>query len=257
MNEEINGIGKKNNRGFTILLALTVITFVVWQIPVAGRFILYPFTILGTWFHEMGHGIMAMLMGGSFEQLEIYADGSGLAYHSGSLFLGPIGRAAVAAGGPLGPPLAGSLLIILSNKPGFIKPALIVFGAIILITVLLWVRSWFGIIVLPLYALAIIFISAKTNPVLQKFTLQFLGVQGFFSVYQSMGYLFSGGGVVDGSSIRSDTGVIAENLFLPHWIWAASIIALSIFLFIKTLSYANREQAQPKLQSPDITNFNI
>jgi hypothetical protein len=256
MEEKFLQIEKRDNKGFIILIAITVITFVVWQIPFVGRYILYPFTILGTWFHEMGHGVVAMMMGGGFERLEIYADGSGLAYHSGSLFLGPIGRAAVAAGGPLGPPLIGSLLIILSNKPEYLKPVLVIFGAIILISVLIWVRSWFGVLVLPLYALAIIFVALKASPVMQKFTLQFLGVQGFFSVYESMGYLFSSGGVVDGSSITSDTGVIADNLFLPHWIWAASIIALSIFLFIKTLSYANR-QPKGEMQKPDITNYNV
>ena len=71
MTDEFSNIEKKDNRGFIILIVLTVITFVVWQIPLVGRFILYPFTILGTWFHEMGHGVTAMLMGGSFEQLEI------------------------------------------------------------------------------------------------------------------------------------------------------------------------------------------
>jgi hypothetical protein len=32
-----------------------------------------------TWFHEMGHGIAAMLAGSSFELLLIFLDGSGVA----------------------------------------------------------------------------------------------------------------------------------------------------------------------------------
>jgi hypothetical protein len=39
-------------------LALAAATTVVlWQFA-AGRYLLYPFTILATWFHEMGHGLV-------------------------------------------------------------------------------------------------------------------------------------------------------------------------------------------------------
>ena len=41
---------------------------------------LYPFTLLGTWVHEMGHGLGALLCGGRFDRLEIFEDASGLAF---------------------------------------------------------------------------------------------------------------------------------------------------------------------------------
>lgn len=45
--------------GFTWLMAAALVTVVLWQIP-QGDYILYPFTILATWFHEMGHGLAAI-----------------------------------------------------------------------------------------------------------------------------------------------------------------------------------------------------
>jgi hypothetical protein len=98
-------------------LALAAATTVVlWQFT-AGRYLLYPFTILATWFHEMGHGLCAMLLGGSFVSLSLFPDGSGYAVHSGSRFFGRPGLALVAAAGPLGPALAGALLILFSLRP--------------------------------------------------------------------------------------------------------------------------------------------
>ncbi len=253
MNENIRKPLITGKGGFFVLIALTAVTFIVWQIPLVGRYILYPFVILGTWFHEMGHGLAAIVLGGSFEQLQIFSDGSGLATHSGSLFFGSFGRALVAAAGPLGPPLAGTLLISLSNRPNIHKYLLYAVAGLIIVSVLIWVRSFYGLLVLPVYAAALIYIGLKGQPVWQKVAVQFIGVQGFFSVYQSLGYLFSSGGVVDGSSIMSDTGVIADSLFLPHWIWAGLIIALSAYLFVVSLrgAYGKEPAAVPAKTGTD------
>ena len=61
-----------------ILGALLILALQRW-VPM-GRLILYPFTLLSTWVHEMGHGISALLVGGHFLRLDIYADASGMAH---------------------------------------------------------------------------------------------------------------------------------------------------------------------------------
>jgi hypothetical protein len=38
----------------------------------------------------------------------------------------------------------------------------------------------------------------------------------------------------------SDTGVIADNLVLPHWFWAGGIVIISILIMIYSLNYAFR-----------------
>ena len=118
---------QNNNRSLIFLMIFAVLTVVLFNMPF-GRYVLYPFIILGTWFHEMSHGLMAIAMGGSFHKLELFADGSGLAYHSGGLFLGPIGNAMVAAGGPLGPTTAGSLLLLASKNQKVSRISLYILG---------------------------------------------------------------------------------------------------------------------------------
>ncbi|HOK15442.1 MAG TPA: M50 family metallopeptidase, partial [Candidatus Kapabacteria bacterium] len=93
--------------GFSLMI------IIVWNIP-DGFYYLYPLTILATYFHEMGHGLAALLLGGNFHYLLVHPDGSGVAVHSGVQFLGPIGQAIVAIGGPLGPTFAGMLFIYAS-----------------------------------------------------------------------------------------------------------------------------------------------
>ena len=58
------------------------LTLALYLIPF-GQLLAYPLMLLSTLFHELGHGIAAVAVGGSFESLAIFADGSGVAQHAG------------------------------------------------------------------------------------------------------------------------------------------------------------------------------
>ncbi len=228
--------GKKNDtKNLIIIISITLISFIIWQIPLVGRYIIYPFTIMGTWFHEMGHGLTAVILGGSFKELMLKPDGSGIAMHSGSHFLGGLGRALVAAGGPLGPPVVGTFLLMLSKNRKASAITLLILGLVMILSIVLWIREIFGILAVSILAILIIYISSRNKTDLQVFTIQIIGVEAFFSVYESIGYLFSRGGVISSTSFTSDTEVIADNLFLPHWFWAIVILGISGYLYFISL----------------------
>jgi hypothetical protein len=212
-----------------LLLGIALASIILWQTTL-GSFLLYPFTILATWFHEMGHGIAAMLTGRGFERLLIFADGSGVA-----LSLRPtdgyrLTDALVAAGGPLGPAIAGALLIISSRSPTATRNALAVLGVALVLSTLIWVRSLAGWLVLPALGIAIVGLALRGSPPWQGFVIQLLGVQACISVWRQFDYLFSPGGSVGGQLQRSDTGAIADVLLLPHWFWGAIISAAILAL---------------------------
>jgi hypothetical protein len=235
----INSINPKNS-GILWLAGFGLITIILWQTPF-GRTILYPFTLLGTWFHEMGHGLMVLILGGNFIRLEIFPDGSGLAVHSGSLFLGRIGSAMVAGAGPIGPTIAGSIFILASRKVRSARVMLFILSIFMILSDIIWVRSWTGFLLILLFGLLIFFIALKASDKFQSISLQFLGIQSFISLYLSIGYLFSQGGVIEGRQFLSDTEVIAQNLFLPYWFWGGSILLLSVYLIFKSVRSAVKQ----------------
>ncbi len=222
------------------MIGFAIITIVLWQIPY-GMLVLYPFTILSTWFHEMAHGVTALILGGSFHQLEIYANGSGLAQWSGNLFGGNFGKAMVAAAGPLGPTIAGFLLIFLSTKEKLVKNTLYAFSAILLFSVIYWIRSVYGIPVILLFAVIVFFAAHKMKLQNQKLLLIFIGIQSYLSLYLSIGYLMSQEAYIDDQFHISDTGVIAQNLFFPYWIWGGLIIFISIFAMVQSIMYVYKK----------------
>ncbi|MBA3864180.1 MAG: hypothetical protein C0517_09580, partial [Erythrobacter sp.] len=117
-----------------------------------GTYLIYPFAILTTWFHEMGHGLTALALGQQFQQLMIFASGSGVAQSQVAADASRFTLAAIAAGGPLAPSAVGALLIVASAHPRLWRPVLWLSAAAILASVAIWVRSPVGYTMLPLVA---------------------------------------------------------------------------------------------------------
>lgn len=225
--------------GLAWLIGTAIATAVLWQMPF-GNYILYPFTILATWFHEMGHGLTAMILGGDFEKLLIFPNASGVAFHRGALLLGPIGRAFVAAAGPMGPPIAGAAFIIASRRFQTTNYSLIFLGSLLITSSFIWVRSWFGLIAIPILGVTILATALKAPHWIQGFAIQFLGVQACVSTYHQMDYLFTPTAVVGGRLSLSDSSQIAQNLLLPYWFWGGVMAIASLLLLVQSLRIAYR-----------------
>jgi len=84
------------------------ITIALFFVPF-GRVIARPLLLFSTLVHELGHGIAAILVGGRFEALLIWNDGSGVA--TWTALVGRVGHAIIAAGGLVGPAIGAALCL--------------------------------------------------------------------------------------------------------------------------------------------------
>jgi hypothetical protein len=114
-------------RDFTLALIAFMIALVLWQMQ--GLFFLaYPFRLFVTMIHELGHGLAAVLTGGSFVRFEVTRRGAGLAWTSGG------SRFLVIQAGYLGTALFGAGLLYLTRRvrrPGRVAIGLGVFFGIL------------------------------------------------------------------------------------------------------------------------------
>ncbi len=223
-----------------------------------GTYLIYPFAILTTWFHEMGHGLTALALGQRFEQLLIFANGSGVAQSQVGADTSRFTLAAIAAGGPLAPSLFGALLILASAHPRLWRPALWLAAAAIVGSVMIWVRSPVGYTMLPLVAALLALVAWRASRGFARFTLQFLGVLGAMSMLRDFDYLFTQQAVIEGRTMLSDTGQIAAVLGLPHWFWAGVILLTSAVMVGGALKYAlaeNRLRPPPRKRPANVLQF--
>jgi len=230
---------EERRRRIATLGVMAFVCILLWQ-TWWGSLLLYPFTILATWFHEMGHGLAAILTGGRFERLLIYPDGSGVALSLMPADASALADAFVSAAGPLGPPVAGALLLMASRNRRGTRAALAVLAAVLLLSTLIWVRSLAGWVVLPLIGLALLAIVMRGSTRVQDFAIQLLGVQACISTFQHADYLFSAGGAIAGQMQRSDTAAIADALLLPYWFWGGAISVVIVALLVASVGFALR-----------------
>ena len=220
----LNAVSDERYHPKWLVLAACMVVLVP-QLPF-GNYVMYPFMILTTWFHEMGHGLTAMLLGMKFDALVLLSNGSGYAALEYPTDTSPLVHALVSAGGPLGPAIAGALLILGSQTQRMCRIALDVLAVVIVISCIVWVRSLVGWIVLPGIAALIFFIAAKGSEEWKRFAVQFFGVHASISMFGQWQYLFSSGASLEGTHHISDTGVLEQHMLLPHWTWAGILIAL-------------------------------
>ena len=240
---------------------LVLAVVVVLSLPAfpLGNYIIYPFYLLTTWFHEMGHGMTAELVGQQFEQLRIFPDGSGVAQsfvdNDASRFV----NAAIAAGGPLAPSIIGSLLILASAHRKAWRPSLVALAAAIFASMIFYVRSpmeslgdQVAIAMLPLVGALLVLIAWRAGDGFTRFTLQFIGVLAAMSMLQDWNYLFTERASIGGQAMLSDTGQIEAALFLPHWFWAGIIIVISAVMIGASLKYAlsDKRRGPPRRKLP-------
>ena len=207
-----------------------------------GVYLIYPFAILTTWFHEMGHGLTALALGQHFEQLMIFPNGSGVAQSAVDSDASRLTLAAISAGGPLAPSAVGALLILASAHRKLWRPVLWLSAAAILASVIIWVRSPTGYWALPLVAGVLALVAWRGKAGLARFALQFLGVLSAMSCLRDWNYLLTETAVINGRPILSDTGQIAAVLGLPHWVWAGVIMLISAVMVGAALKYALAEK---------------
>jgi hypothetical protein len=209
-----------------LIIAALVVLIVRTFVPLGGT-ILYPFTLFATWVHEMGHGITGLLVGGSFDSLEIFGNASGLAHGS----VGPGWREALrAAGGLLGPPIVGALILSLGRGPKRAAIVLAVLAAVMLLSVPIWVRSLTGWIAIPIVAVLIGGLAYAGGPIVRTVGAQFLGVLLALDTLSRIDYLFTGSVRVGGADRPSDVAIIAAAIGLHYLIWGALLAAVSLVL---------------------------
>jgi hypothetical protein len=215
-----------------ILAAITALA--LERFVPGGHLVLYPFTLLATWVHEMGHGIGALLVGGSFDHLEIYADASGIAYTS----VVPGWRSAlVSAAGLIGPPLAGASVLAFARGERRGATALAVIGGAVLVSVLFWVRSLVGVATMVPLGLVLVAAGVKGGRV-RMMAAQLLGLLFALDTVMRLDYLFMSTASIGGVMRMSDVAGIAEGLFPPAILWGVLIALLDVFLLYAGLRAA-------------------
>ena len=187
-------------------------------------FISIPFNWLETYFHEISHGIAALLSGGSIIKIELFANGAGLCTTLGG------NRFLVSFSGYAGAIIWGAMIYVSAKSHQRVAQIFSLFIVLLLsVTLILWARDLLTIFIC-LVLLVLILLSLKTkNLKTLQLLLQLFGMVVLLNGLYSPFYLLDGRSIGDGATLANLT-------LLPELVWVviwSSMGLATLFLLAK------------------------
>ncbi len=195
------------------LLVFIVVAFVIDYIPLINL----PFLWSQTFFHEISHGLMALLTGGAIHNIRLNFNGSGVCTSNGGI------RFLVSFSGYAGSALWGFLIYSVTNNLSRSRAKFIVAAITIMlaITLLLWARNLSTIVILIVLLLMYIIPLYKPRWISIKFFIQLVGVFVLLDAIRSPLYLLDGRDLGDGASL-------AQLTWLPEIFWVGLWFTIAV-----------------------------
>ena len=219
-------------RSVTLIGLAGLFTLLITVVP--GLNVLnYPFRLLLTIVHELGHGLAALLTGGSFVRFQIAADGSGLAYTAGGL------RFVVIPAGYLGVALFGAVLIYLGRSYRASRIALAILGGgMILLGIRYAVPTIFTAQFLNgllttfasiIFGLFFVWVAARASASLIIFLIHVVAIQAGLTAFTDL-FVVIGLSTRFGQAPANDAQSMAELTFIPAIVWALLWVVVAVVL---------------------------
>jgi hypothetical protein len=194
--------------------------------------IFYPFRLLGTFIHELCHGVATILTGGSFQYFVINRNRSGYAMRHGGI--GWI----VASAGYMGCTGVGGLLLLAAASDLNAGEVLFWFGVALAASLFL-LRNLFGMIAGILMAGALIYLGMNLSDEWAEMVLLFLAVQVMLDSLRSLFELVR---ISHMRGLPSDAQRMREMTGIPGVIWASmwTMVSVVMLLWLVMLAYGPR-----------------
>jgi hypothetical protein len=193
----------------------------------------YPFRLLLTIVHELGHGLAALLTGGDFLNFVVRPNGAGLARTAGGW------RFVVIPAGYLGVALFGALLILLGRSHRWAR---IVLGAIgvgmILLSLRYGVPGIFSTQILSgvlttlsgvIFGGLFLWVAVKAAPGWIIFLIHFIAIKAVFIAFSDLFGLI-GLSTSFFNMPANDAQSMAELTFIPAIVWAGLWVIIAVGL---------------------------
>ena len=199
------------------LYFLLIAAIIIRQIPIVS----IPLNWLESYFHEISHGIAALVTGGEIMRIQLFANGAGLCTTRGGLSF------VISFFGYAGATFWGWLLFKLANSHQ--RTAQVVSGLMIvlLLASLIFARDLLTIIIISSLAVMFVFTIKMRQLYTLQLLLKFFGLSILLNSLFSPTYLFDGRDLGDGAALASMT-MVPELVWVLLWCVLAAAALYSL-----------------------------
>jgi len=189
-----------------------------------------PFLYLSTIFHELSHGVAALLTGGRIQEFALQLNGAGHLVSLGGI------QFIITFSGYFGAPIWGALLYLSADSRSVAKFTLGVLIAMFLITLLLWVNSLITLFILLLVGMLLVALIKSSRYQSFNHVMRIMAMVVVFNAIYSPTYLLY--------SSRGDSLALAQLTFIPAIVWVGVWMVWGLYVLFRlypTNSQENHE----------------
>ncbi|MCC6614576.1 MAG: M50 family metallopeptidase [Anaerolineae bacterium] len=220
----LNNDSQFHRRALLASMGAFILALIIWNIPQLN-FLLYPVRLFVTFVHESGHGLAAILSGGTLNGFQVFADGTGLTSTSGGnpLLILPAGY--------VGAAIFGSILFYVANTVPYPRTISVILGVLLAVITLFYTGGpSVALIVGGLGSVVLIMLGWRGGRGLNLIVLNFLGLMTALNAVLDLVYLI---GASDSrlGDVRNDASAFSAAIapLIPAAVWAAvwALLALA------------------------------
>lgn len=205
----------KNKYQFWLIFFLA---FILLEIPIIS----IPLKWFESYFHEISHGLAAIISGGQIVKIQLFPNGAGLCTtRGGSTFL-------ISFFGYAGAALWGMLIYWLASMHRRVAQIVSsVIGLLLIISLIFWIRDLLSFAIMAVLLLVILLKFKLQNLVYFTFILQLIGATVLLNSIKSPWYLLDGRSLGDGAALANLT-MIPEIIWIGLWFTIGVICVIAL-----------------------------
>ncbi len=216
-------------KGHWQLILITVVVFVLWS-----TLAVFPLKVLVVFMHELSHGLAAVFTGGSIEAISLSVEEGGHAITRGG------NRFIILSSGYVGSLVIGVLLLLIAIKTHADRALLGLFGLVMLLVTVLYIRDPFPLAFCSITGLAMLAVAWHLSRPINDFILRIIGLTSVIYVPYD---IFSD--TIARSELRSDAYMLAEQFGGPTMLWGGLwlVVSLAVIWFLPEIRIRPEKQS--------------
>ncbi|MCC7479030.1 M50 family metallopeptidase [bacterium] len=215
-----------------ILAGLAFLITLLWGTPVV-----YPLKILVVFFHELSHGLMAILTGGQIVQIQLSAFEGGLCITAGG------NRFLILSAGYVGSLLWGGVILLLAARTRWHRALTMALGWLLLVVGIAYVRPLlsFGLAFILASGAALLYSGLRAGQEFNRYLLKLIGLTSL--LYAPLDILSD---TIFGSHLPSDAQMLSQLTGIPTVVHGVVWIAVSVLCgFLLLVAACQRDPLMP------------
>lgn len=202
-----------------------IVALILGSIPVAGKYV----SVINTLLHEVGHALMASILGGKVRSISLFANTEGTAVTAHS---SQIARNFTALAGYPFSSVCG-FVMVWSIKHGYSSYILIAWCSLLIIAFFLWIRNLYGFFWALSFGAITYYVMFQNVMLKEPFAYFITAVVVVQSLASALIILYL-------SLTRPESSGDASNLahstrFIPPFIWGFLFAGQAVYFFIQEL----------------------